>query len=248
MRKHKTKKSFFRKILLVVILIIILNCIRNNWQNIDNFIHNLSASSGYSIIKEDINSKYSGIGQEKIKNKDGYFTTFTTKSNKTYIEYKQNGDSSWHANSYWGGTMEENGCGITSLSIILSGYNKNYTPESLRKKYYPKLKYDTLSKELSKTFDIKNSDFYYDSIHLSEKNIKEHLLSERPILICVWAEELKNRWTEKSHYLVLLATDGENKVYVSNPNGGENDTKSSGWYDFDEIIPYIAKALYIESY
>lgn len=248
MKKQKKNKSFLKRILLVIILIIILNCIRNNKQTINKFIHNFSARSGYSIIKEDSNSNYSGIGQEKISNKDGYFTTFTTKTNKTYFEYKQNGNSSWHANSYWGGTMEENGCGITSLSIILSGYNKNYTPEDLRKKYYPKLQYDTLSKELSKTFNIENSDFYYDSIHLSEKNIKEHLLSERPILICVWAEELKNRWTEKSHYLVLLATDGQDKVYVSNPNGGKNDTKSSGWYDFDEIIPYIAKALYIESY
>lgn len=30
--------------------------------------------------------------------------------------------------------------------------------------------------------------------------------------------------------------------------GGENDSKSSGWYPFEEITPYIAKALYIESY
>ena len=30
--------------------------------------------------------------------------------------------------------------------------------------------------------------------------------------------------------------------------GGENDSKSSGWYEYDEIIPYIAKALFIESY
>ena len=51
-----------------------------------------------------------------------------------------------------------------------------------------------------------------------------------------------------SHYLVLLASDNDNLVYISNPNGGENDSKSSGWYDYDEIVPYIAKALYIESY
>ena len=30
--------------------------------------------------------------------------------------------------------------------------------------------------------------------------------------------------------------------------GGENDSKSSGWYSFDEVTPYIAKALYIQSY
>ena len=47
--------------------------------------------------------------------------------------------------------------------------------------------------------------------------------------------------------MVLLATDGDNMVYISNPNGGENDYKSSGWYEFDEIIPYIASAIFIES-
>lgn len=30
--------------------------------------------------------------------------------------------------------------------------------------------------------------------------------------------------------------------------GGENDSKSSGWYDINEVTPYIAEALYIESY
>jgi hypothetical protein len=37
-------------------------------------------------------------------------------------------------------------------------------------------------------------------------------------------------------------------VYISNPNGLENSSKSSGWYNFNEVTPYIAKALYIESY
>jgi hypothetical protein len=32
------------------------------------------------------------------------------------------------------------------------------------------------------------------------------------------------------------------------PIGLENDSKSSGWYNYDEVLPYIAKALYIESY
>jgi hypothetical protein len=46
--------------------------------------------------------------------------------------------------------------------------------------------------------------------------------------------------------LILLATD-ENLVYVSNPNGLENSSKSSGWYSFDEVLPWVAKALFVES-
>lgn len=247
MKKQKKKRLNFKKLFLLIILIIFIFSLYNKYNNkINKFLQNIFISSDYKIIKQDTNSNYSGIGQEKISGKDEYFTTFTTDTNITYIEYKQNGNSSWSNNSYWGGTMEENGCGITSLSIILSGYNKNYTPEDLRKKYYPKLNYDKLSKELE-NFGIENSDFYYDSINCSEKNIKKHLESGKPIIICVWDENSRNRWTTKSHYMVLLATDGNNMVYVSNPNGLKNDSKSSGWYEFSEVVPYIAKILYIES-
>lgn len=55
--------------------------------------------------------------------------------------------------------MAENGCGITALAIILSGYDQNILLKILGKKYYPVLDYDTLSKELSNTFNIKNTDF-----------------------------------------------------------------------------------------
>ncbi len=188
--------------------------------------------------------------KKKCNNQDGYFTTFTTTENhqKTYIEYKQNGDASWSSHTYWGGTMEENGCGITALSIILSGYNQKVTPEDLRKKYQPVLKAEQMANELTKTFGIETSDFYFDSIHLSEKEMMKHLETNRPILICVWNQPRENRWTEKSHYMVLLATDGHKNVYISNPNGGKKDSKSSGWYPISEVSPYIAKALYINRF
>ena len=48
--------------------------------------------------------------------------------------------------------------------------------------------------------------------------------------------------------MVLLAADDYDMVYVSNPNGLENDSKSSGWYNISEITPYLAKALYFETY
>lgn len=228
-----------KKIRILVILIIILSA----------FLYiksNLKAHSNYEIIKYEKNSNYSGIGQKKIKNQDGYFTTFTTNSKKIYKEYKQNGNSSWSNKKYWGGTMKENGCGITSIAIIASGYGLEITPEYLRKKYYPVLDSTKISEELSNTLGIHNSDFYYDTNHLSNNYIISHLKKDKPILICVWNKPINNRWTTSSHYMVLLATDNEGKVYVSNPNGGKNDSKSSGWYDINEVTPYIAKALYIE--
>ena len=251
-RKKLNKKRFL--ILLVIVLgtyLYIKNISFNNVSpNLNTAISEITYNSEYTIIKQDTNINYSGIGQEKVKNKDGYFTTFTTidSNKKIYKEYKQNNNFSWSNNQYWGGTMSENGCGITAIATILSGYNKNYTPENLRQKYYPVLDNTTISKELSNTFDIKNTDFYYDSVHLSKNKLQEHLKTNRPVLICVWNKPSNNRWTTASHYMVLLATDDNNMVYVSNPNGGENDSKSSGWYEYDEIVPYIAKALFIEEY
>ena len=242
----KRKRLNVKKTLLIILILFGIIYFKNFYKN-NNFIVE-KGSDNYDVIKIDKNENYKGIGQKTVDGKDGYFTTFTTVdvNQKTYKEYKQNGSSSWANHKYWGGTMEENGCGITAISIILSGYNKNYSPEKLRKKYYPVLNNDKISKELSNTFGIKNTDFYYDSSHLSKDAFVKHLKTNRPILICVWNKPNNNRWTSASHYMALLATD-EDLVYVSNPNGLENSSKSSGWYSFDEVLPWVAKALFVEN-
>lgn len=99
MKKHK--KKFKIKRLLIFLLIIILaiylylkyNLFVLDAVNKDSNITNQNSTNyGYAVIKLDKNDKYLGIGQESVKDKDGYFTTFTTVENhkKTYKEYKQN--------------------------------------------------------------------------------------------------------------------------------------------------------------
>ena len=246
----KRNKNLLKKFLIIIVLIFGIICFRNLYMSAYKVVSDNFSKSEYKIIKQDKNENYSGFGQKKLKNQDGFSTTFTTieENKKTYIEYKQNGNSSWSKNKYWGGTMEKNGCAITVMSIILSGYGKKETPEDLRQKYYPVLDYNKLSSELLNSFGIENSDFLFDSAHLSKENLISHLKTNRPIIICVWNKPQNNRWTTSSHYMALLACDDSEKVYVSNPNGGENDYKSSGWYDIDEVSPYIAKAIFIESY
>lgn len=216
----KKRKKFIKKIILIVALILGILCFRNIYIFVYDTISTTISNYKYEIIKQDTNKNYSGIGQKKVENQDGFYTTFTTivENQKTYIEYKQNGKASWSGKKYWGGTMKENGCGITVMAIILSGYGKDLTPEDLREKYYPVLDYTKLSKELSNTFGIENTDFYYDSVHLSKENIISHLKTNRPIIICVWNKPNNNRWTTSSHYMALLACDDNEKIYVSNPN------------------------------
>lgn len=233
--RTKSKKVFFRKLLKFVILVIIIYFVLDKL----NIFNKFDTYNG-----ESININYSGEGQKKVKNKDGYYTTFITDNSKKYIEYKQGGKASWAQKEYWGGTMEENGCGITSLAIIASAYDHDITPEDLRKKYVPHLDGENISKELKNTLGIECSDFYFANYYFSKEYIFEHLQKDKPILICVWNKP-DEKWTEKSHYMVLLATDGNDKVYVSNPNDKENEP-SSGWYKTEKILPYIAKALFIE--
>ncbi|MBQ9313398.1 MAG: C39 family peptidase [Clostridia bacterium] len=262
-KKRRRKINIRRLLFVIIIFLFAIQCLKKflkiqqnkrlpSFQQItENYVLPIfqKSSGEYEIIKQDTNDNYDGIGQEKVSHQDGYFTTFTTAqpNQKTYIEYKQNGDASWSQKEYWGDTMENSGCGIAALSIILSGYGKTDTPEDLRNKYYPVLNYETLTTELWDSFGIKASGFFYDQEHLSEDYMKRHLLKDKPIFICVWTKPKANRWTTSSHYMVLLASDGQDMVYVSNPNGGENDSKSSGWYKFDEVVPYIAKILFIDS-
>jgi len=256
-KKHKrtiNKRKFFLIVLIFMSILFFYKKINGTTlRNNNEFVNKFSLSNNskeYEIIKKDSIDSYPGLGQQKVNNKKGYFSTFTTSSpnKKTYIEYKQNGNSPWSKNTYWNDYMENSGCGITSMAIILSGYGKTTTPEDLRNKYYPVMDYDSMQDEFYDEYNIETTTFYYDATHLSQDYINEHLVSNRPILICTWTNPSTNRWTTSSHYMVLLATDGDNMVYISNPNGGSNDSKSSGWYEYDEIIPYIAKALFVESY
>lgn len=226
LKKKKSLKRFVLSVIVIIAIVIIYNryvrqilvVATNKAQSLIS--NSISSKVEYDIIKLDHNSNYPGEGQKNITGSDGYFTTFTTYGTykKIYKEYKQNGTSSWSTKNYWDGTMETSGCGITAMSIILSGYGKSCTPEDLRKEFFPVLNGDLISSTLSRVYNLSNSDFYYDSIHLSNETIERHLKSDRPILICVWNKPKANRWTTASHYLVLLACDNNHMVYVSNPN------------------------------
>lgn len=237
---RKKKKKSYKKYIFFIIFVLL--CSLGVFYVANRFFPK------YTLNPVRNNPNYSGIGQKTVSGKDSYITTFTTSSGKTYKEYKQNGNSSWAENYYWGGTMAENGCGITCLATLSSGYGMKYTPEDLRKKYAPKksshLDGNRISSELTSYFNLDNSDFYYASKYFEKEYIFNWLEDDKPILICVW-DKPNSKWTTSSHYMLLLATDNISKVYVSNPNGIDGSSRMSGWYEYDDVLPYIAKALFI---
>ena len=233
--KKKIKLSRLFTLLGIILTIFIILLIIIQLIKINFFTNNTISKENIKEITYDIK-------------KDGYTTTFSTteKTTKTYKEYKQNQNTPWANKPYWGGTMSLNGCGITSIAIIASGYNINITPEDLRTKYYPHLNAEEMYIALN-DLGLICEDFWFTSIYLNEDYILEWLKTNRPILICV-DNSKENIWTKASHYMVLLACNENNQVYLSNPNGIENTSNESGWYNINEILPYTTKALFIENY
>lgn len=177
---------------------------------------------------------------EAISNGKGYVKIHTTAGGKTYTEYIQGADAPWAQSGYWGGTMQENGCGITSIAIIASAYGKEITPENLREKYYPHLEGDKIP-EVLEEMSISNSGFYFSQKDISEERVMKNLQQDKPILICV-VNKPNDKWTKKSHYMVLLEGK-EDKVYVCNPAAGNKGHLKSGWYKIGEVLPYVVKAV-----
>ena len=235
MNRVNKKKKKMHPLRTIFFLIIIFVCIYLGYEykTYGNFNHVVQVFSKINLTKinlEDASYSSNNLvqGQTLISNQDGYTTTFTTlnaKHQKTYKEFKQNLESSWSNHSYWGGTMRENGCGITSLAIVASGYGLNITPEDLRQKYYPHLEGEDMPKAL-KDLGFKSTDFCYHKSYLNKKYIMDWLKTNRPIIVCLGSEK-ENNWTSSSHYMVLLDINKDGFVYVSNPNGLDGEEKSS---------------------
>lgn len=181
-------------------------------------------------------------GQIRTQGQNGYDTIFCW-GEKKYIEYKQN-RGTWKNLSYWDNTVETDGCGITALSIIASGYGQTLTPKNLRDFYYPHLAGDAIPTALEEDLGIPCSNFIYQPSYFTIEKVEEHLKQDKPILVCV-NNRPDDRWTTASHYLVLLGIDNEQNIYVSNPNGERGSTKQSDWYKPSEILPYIVKGIWI---
>ena len=74
-KKLNKKRLFLSLLLLCMILYLYINSHHAPAEN-TNFISSLGNDSEYDMIKQDTNQHYAGIGQEKVKQKDGNFSYF----------------------------------------------------------------------------------------------------------------------------------------------------------------------------
>lgn len=173
-------------------------------------------------------SSSNGSGSGSISIGTGGGTKYTSSSGKTYTEYKQF-DSAWASNSFAGGTMKNSGCSLSAVAVILTGYGKNVSPESLRQSVNGQM--TNLCTLLSNN-GVSSTRITHK---LSSSEIINQLKTGKPIIVLVgkpWA-------SGSGHYMCLLdykSSGGKDLVYVSNP--GKNASHYNGWYDVNEIAPY----------
>lgn len=162
------------------------------------------------------------------------YGTYTNSQGRTFVEFKQ-GTGPWASMEYAGGTIAQQGCSITCLAIVASGYGYNYTPDKWSgpnevsidgrlKDFLPGSNRVKIGSEGSANSVTSESD---------KSAIQEHLKHDA-VLIHVLGEEFggNNPFTTKQHWMVLLdiSSDGS-QVYVSNPG-----SRTNGWVNIDEVL------------
>ena len=128
----------------------------SKYVEVNNSSSNNSESSGENEIT---NNSESG---------DGWKSTTTVTSSgatRTYRNYKQNDkESSYWNYPYWDGNIGSDGCGPTSMAIVLSGYGYNYNPKDFVKEM-GKLGYNSSNSYSNLTETLK---------HIANIDTKEH--------------------------------------------------------------------------
>lgn len=202
-----------------------------------DYAPNKTVTRNTSNIQEIFKYEENAVGTNGITNIDDLeLTTYTNSVGKTFVEYKQN-VGPWASMSYGDNTIAVQGCSITSLAIMTSGYGYNFTPEKWAstsltsitgeaKKYAKNSIAVDIGAEGSANKTIKAA---------NKKDIQEHLETGDVVIIHVLGNGrgYNNPYTSNQHWMALLDISEDGKqVYVSNPSSG----KSNGWADIDEVL------------
>lgn len=149
--------------------------------------------------------------------------TYTSSAGLTYKAYKQGNPAPWAGKSYGDGshTIGSFGCGVTSVSIILSGLGYDLTPLDVGNG----MNYTTNTDYLN-NMGVK-AQYVNGNISASEV---EKLLSEGKVIAMHYKRGTFFGGSAPYHYVAIVDADGKGNFMVLNPGGGE-----SGWYSSDKI-------------
>lgn len=151
-----------------------------------------------------------------------------------YKEYKQN-SSIWGSHTYWGdGTIAGDGCGPTSIAVILSGFKEyvNYTPDKVA---------DGMSSTGSGTISQRLSSLGINNNIISSPtsyDVVTALNAGHPLIVSLNAGVPSDGGSQftgsrSGHISAILGIDGDN-VYVSNVYNSTN--MRTGWVPLSIVM------------
>ena len=193
-----------------------------------------TTSNEPQIFKYEENSS----GTNGVVDIDGLeLSTYTNKAGKTFTEYKQN-VGPWASMPYGSdGTIKSQGCSVTCLAIMTSGYGYDFTPAKWAGKSLISMSGQAGQYARGSTRISIGEEKHANTIVAStnKKDIQDHLKTGDVVIIHVLGSKhgYNNPYTSNQHWMVLLdINDSADEVYVSNPWSG----KSNGWENIDEVL------------
>ena len=180
---------------------------------------------GITTVTDAANSASIGsISTNYPQTGDGY-NSLTEINGRQYKNYKQY-LGSYSTNSYWGGTVSNNGCGPTSIAIIASGYGIDKNPGEIcniiKTKYGNYTGSSTLSSALN-DLGISYSTKVGDNTSTQIKNIKENLEKGNPVAVGVNGG---TGYSPGGHWMAALGMEGD-QIVISNPGNGNEAVKEN---------------------
>lgn len=170
---------------------------------------------------------YSLIGQEVGDDGDGtYVGTYTSKVNgRTYKIYRQ---QDYPNTKYGSGTISNKGCGLTSDSIVLSAYGKDYTPKQLLNG----------RNVISIDGELRARGVNAVRESASKEKIKNALNKGKTVIVHV---NSNSSYTRNEHWMPLVDIKN-NEVYVINPNKYGKE----GWDSLDNVIKGCTEIIIVD--
>ena len=168
-------------------------------------------------------------------------TTYTNKAGKTFIEYKQN-VGPWATMPYGNNTISYQGCSITCLAIMTSGYGYNFTPQKWSSTSLTGIGTQAKIYAPGSTNVQIGGGAYNANLNIAQTNktdIQNHLKTGNVVIIHVLGAKngYNSPYTSSEHWMVLLdINEAGDQVYVCNPYAG----KSNGWTDINQALKSLS--------
>jgi hypothetical protein len=187
-------------------------------------------------------NKYKGqTGTQKNTNSQGQYAASYYRNEKTRIRYNvyyQN-DAKWGSVKYpSGSTINEIGCMISAIAVVVSANDSSVTPKTVfdsgHRHSYPRNAINSLS----------NGAFSCTAGSTSAANIKNALAGGKVVVIKVYGSKKggSSSFTSSQHYMALLDYK-DNKIFVGNgySTGGSG---LAGWFDANKVLTSVNEADY----